>query len=594
MPENDLVTQPDFQSASGNSVRRLSVGPVKPEAFTIVATDFGADCDDQKAISQAIAALGPREEIAFVVGGPHPPRAAEAIAQSYHEKAGKYPIVALATQFEQNKVPEDKIFSLKNGEAMLGQEVNGFKPVGLEEFHKNIDYRIKNGNVKSLRQCVFCPLHKHDEYYNPASRLESDPALKSAWEKLPKTAVVQFLRTASDDGKTFKYRGNNFQKSGDGVSQEFTEMLAAQGYKTTYFDGSVSKDAEFSLSVRPGKLPGVEKAAASYTEGLQVPWANMPGKSGTTPAISQMHVGMFTKKAEVPFGAHVTGGTDAGFGVERLAKEVCGISTEDERYAGFTDNIGRELDRFDRQVLSELHERMPERKNLDLASMRALMHADMAATLRDFADEKGLAGKPIANFKQLATTAKDNGVELNAYGYMPDFKKRLFEKSPLVEEITSIAEREANRRGPDGKTHLDRMTGILQGYDVRAVVYDAVALAASNVLERNPDLAAYFKEADGACNVTSAKVGSLRNSTSKPDRALFQKFVGGIRDEMTRDGGAMANDWSMDSPTASIAAVEQAAPQAAEQSGRKRGIDNVADGSIADRVKTRRREGLGL
>ncbi|MBY5775280.1 hypothetical protein HFN63_35615 [Rhizobium leguminosarum] len=105
--------------------------------LSVINTDFGGDCDDQKAISQHIAALGPNDQSFFVVSGPHPQRASEAIAQAYYAKTGKYPVVALGQQFEAQKVPEEKIFSLINSERMHMQRVDGFEPVTLEVLQTN-------------------------------------------------------------------------------------------------------------------------------------------------------------------------------------------------------------------------------------------------------------------------------------------------------------------------------------------------------------------------------------------------------------------------------------------------------------------------
>lgn len=60
----------------------------------IVTTDYGADCDDQKAVSDLIESLRSEDgDIAFIVNGPHPQLAAQAIAEKYffaHRGAPSY------------------------------------------------------------------------------------------------------------------------------------------------------------------------------------------------------------------------------------------------------------------------------------------------------------------------------------------------------------------------------------------------------------------------------------------------------------------------------------------------------------------------
>lgn len=511
--------------------------------LSVINTDFGGDCDDQKAISQHIADLGPDDQSFFVVSGPHPQRASEAIAQAYYAKTGKYPVVALGRQFEAQKVPEEKIFSLINSRPMHTQKLDGFEPVTLEVLQTKIDDAIKQGNVARLEQCAFGPLHKDEEYYNPSSRLASDPTLKEIWEALPKTAVVQFQR-APDDSGGFKYSGNNFQKSKPGVAENFNAMLAEQGYTRTYFEGAVAKSPDFLLSVRQERLPGIEKAASTYMENLQVPWASMPGKSGTTPEPGQMHVAMFTPKGEVPFGVHVAGAIPPGFGIERLSKEVCGVSPGTEDFTKLTAKIHQELDRFDGQVLRQLQTQYPDLADTNVPTMRANMHGGMMGALQEFAENKGMQSASFTNFKQFFAAAKEQGVKLNAFTYMDEFKEILFQKNSMVRDITAIAQEEAHFPGPDGKSHLDTMTSILSGYGARAVMYDAVTLAAAHTVEKNPDLAAYFTETDGARNVSQAKVANLRDSNS----GLYRELSSGIRTELTRDGGALATrEWQRDS-----------------------------------------------
>lgn len=562
-----------------------------PGTLYVINTDFGGDCDDQKAISQHIAALGPNDRSFFIVSGPHPKQAAEAIAQAYYAKTKKYPDVAFGQQFEQQKVPEEKIFSLINSEPMHKQKVDGFEAVTLEVLKTKIDNAIKHGNFAQLEQCVFGPLHGDNEYYNPFSRLSSDLTLKKSWEALPKTAVVQFQRDPDDSGG-FKYSGNNFQKSKPDISEKFNAMLSDQGYTRTYFEGAVAKEPDFLLSARQEKLPGIEKAIATYMENLQVPWAGMPGKSGTTPAPGQMHAAMFTPKGEVPFGVHAAGAIPPGFGVERLAKEVCGTPSGTEDFAKLTAKIDQELDRFDGQVLQQLHKQRPDLVDIDVPTMRADMHSAMMSGLEKFAEKKGVPGASLANFKEFFDAAKERGIKINPFTYMDEFKEILFRENSTIKEITAIAQEQAGIPGPDGKSHLNKMTSILGSSGARAVMYDAVTLAAAHIVGKRPELAAYFAERDGARNVTQTKVADLRNS--KPN--LYKKLANGIRDELTRDGGVLASgEWHRESAEASrhLTTSAQISTSSASRDAAISMDQDAGEEPVSKRLRSRDREPRG-
>lgn len=212
----------------------------------------------------------------------------------------------------------------------------------------------------------------------------------------------------------------------------------------------------------------------------------------------------------------------------------CPPGTED--FTKLTVKIHEELDRFDGEVLRQLQTKRPDLADIDVPTMRADMHATMMGALQEFAEKKGIPGASFTSFKQFFDAAKDQDIELNPFTYMDEFKERLFEKSSMVKDITGIAQEQAGLPGPDGKSHLDRMTSILSGYGARAVMYDAVTLAAAHTVEKSPELAAHFAETDGTRNVTQAKVTSLRESN--PD--LYREFSNGIRAELSRDGGALA------------------------------------------------------
>ncbi len=90
-------------------------GAIAISELTVVTTDFGADCDDQKAVSGLIAGLKAGTEIAFIVNGPQPRLAAAAIAEAYHEATGAYPLITTGRQFGEDKKPQDRIHSLLDG-----------------------------------------------------------------------------------------------------------------------------------------------------------------------------------------------------------------------------------------------------------------------------------------------------------------------------------------------------------------------------------------------------------------------------------------------------------------------------------------------
>lgn len=133
----------------------------------IVTTDYGADCDDQKAISDLIQSLKPgQNDLGFIVSGPHPQLAAQAIAEKYFSHTGIHPLIAIGTTFEQENKPPEDIFSLIDGVPML-QRPTTAPVLSLENFQSAIDDKIRSGAYNHLETIILSPLHNELEYYNP-------------------------------------------------------------------------------------------------------------------------------------------------------------------------------------------------------------------------------------------------------------------------------------------------------------------------------------------------------------------------------------------------------------------------------------------
>lgn len=498
----------------------------------IITTDFGADCDDQKAVSDLIADIKPREVLMFFVSGPHPELAAEAISEKYFAKTGSHPLIALGKQFEEDKKPADQIYSLVDGASMSQRKAKN-EPFPSDLLQEIIALGVKKGVFTKVEQIVLAPLHSADEYFNTQTpALLADAGFQAAWAKVEKTATLQFQRM--DDGTC---KGNNYQKSAPGVADGFLAQLTADGVETVYFDGAVAKAPEFLMRVTQETQPGLQKAAESYMATMQASWLYMTEPLGVTPSADNMHTGMFTAGAQFPFGVHVSAGTPAGFGVERALKEICGITREQgDKYDTALAPIAAELDRFDAAVFAKLQQTHPEIASL--ADMRAEMHRGMLAGLQSFAEKKGIAaqGETITSFTDLFKVAKEKNVKINPYAFMGEYAQELYAQSPLTKEISAIAAAEANVP-VNGQTHIQTLAAALSSQGARAIIYDAVAVAAGEVVRGNAALKAHFndKAAPNVINITADKVAKL-----KENGELYKAFSDGIREKLVADGAVLA------------------------------------------------------
>lgn len=502
----------------------------------VTTTDFGADCDDQKAVSDGIEALAPGEEMAFIVSGPHPALAGAAIAEKYFLKTGHYPLIGLGKQFEDDKRPENQIYSLVDGAPMVDKTIPATF-LSPEDFQRAVDAQIRAGSVKTLEAVVLAPLHSPLEYYNPTrEELQDDHAFHEKWARVTKTSTTQFQRT--DDGH---YKGNNYLKSGPGVADGFLRMLQDQGVEALFFDGAVAKLPEFLMCVEQANHPGLQRSFEAYIATMQVPWLYMTGANGETPSADIMHAGMFTAGASFPFGVHVANGTPAGFGLDRALKEICAITPQDtEKYAAAKKPLTNELEAFDLQVLKKLRETNPEIATV--ADMRAEMHRGMMDALQRFAQRTGVCaeGETVASFTDLFARAKQNGVKLNPYNYMEPFTEELYHASPVTKAVTEIAAIEINTPRADGKSHTATLASALAEQGARATVYDAVAVAAGIAVRSSPELKNWFAETtpEGQVilNITQTRVEKLKNSDSR----LYATLRDGVTRILAADGSALA------------------------------------------------------
>ena len=494
----------------------------------IVTSDYGAECDDQKAWSQFVTHLQERDAVFVMAGGPQPSEAARAMAQAVKNKTDRYPVTAEATQFEGHKTPKEKIFSLADGKPIYDQKLPGFAPVEREEWQGRIDDAVKSNKFSKLEIVIISPIFAGNEVYD-VSRAKSDPELAASLDRLTKTANIQMIR------KDGEFQAYNYTKSAAGLPEKFQEMAAQAGFTMTFVDGNSAKDNAFKISARQPVLPGVENSIGFYMENLQVPWASMPGPTGTVPRPEQMHVTMLTSKGEYPCLFHMSGAYTHGFGRERLAKDICAISDKSE-YESFSKKAEEELDRFDKEVLKSL---LGEKCNVP--AMRRKMHTAMLSALNTFAEEKGVQGQ-FGSFKdffdRVDKMAKETNSEpvVSPFKYIDDYKAVLFRDNAWYKEITDHAQDCAGRVNPDGKSHVGEMAAIIKNYNAQAVSFDAVTLAAAHAIENDSQLAAHFTEQDGVRVVNPAKIADLR----EVNRGLHDKFVSAIRAEMTRDGTAMA------------------------------------------------------
>jgi hypothetical protein len=508
----------------------------------VTTTDFGADCDDQKAVADAIEGLGAGEEMGFIVSGPHPAVAAAAIAEKYFLTKGHYPLIGLGQQFEKDQRPENQIYSLVDGSPMIGKVIAAVF-LTPEEFQRAVDAQIRTGKLATLETVVLAPLHSPLEYYNPARpELAADADFQEKWARIAKTSTTQFQRLP--DGS---YQGNNYLKSAPGVADGFLAMLDSHHVEQLYFDGAVAKAPEFLMPVEQARHPGFQKAFESYIATMQANWLYMTEDAGVTPGAAAMHAGMFTPGARFPFGVHVAKATPAGFGLERALRETCGISRgKPVRYAAAKRPILDELEAFDVQVLAQLQKTHPEIATVEM--MRAEMHRGMMQALQGFAQKNGLAaGETVASFTELFDRARGRGIKLNPYAYMEDFAAELFAASPVTAAITQIAEAEINAPRDEtgaprvaGKTHAETLAGALGALGAHATVYDAVAVAAGKVVRASPGLKSWFAEAAGGgktvLNVTQDKVRKLQAA----DAALYAVFRDGITAALSADGSILA------------------------------------------------------
>lgn len=599
----------DNQSSTGiRSLRPLSGrsprAPAGEEQFDVyeIISDLGPDCDDPALVLLALKQGNPQDKYYFVVSGPHPELAAKAIAQAA-QSMNRQCTIALGTTFEQDKFPKENMFSLINDRPIADQPVE-FKTVSLDDRQRLIREDRYGGRVREFRQIVVGPLHKDNEFYDISSERASDPVLKELLKHIKNKRVAQFQRIDKGaDG--FAYKTNNAEKSDPAVLARFTHTSATKSHHTTYVEGDVSKIPELLLSAQQKKNPGLEKYIAAYSETAQATWAYLAGDNGATPGPQDMRFGMFTPKGIFPYCVHVSGKSAQGFGLQRFAGQVCDIPVDSPRFEEMAGKINGELDRFDRQVLAELHNGHPEFANLDIGAARRQMHDASLETLNDFARSKGHVGKEFADFKEFF----DHPVaaKVSAYGYSAEIETKLLGSSPLVKAITDIAAEQARIPRDDGKSHLNRMTEIFSHYGARAVMYDAIALAASNTAEGSPELASHFKERDGAFNITAPKVEQLRNE--KPE--LFRAFVGGTREQieltglvfaepLQRQAPAVANEASDMVPSFGATPLKRGHDGSTEEKGDRSKRSRQDDESIADRVASRHRDrqrdnsGLGL
>jgi 8-oxo-dGTP pyrophosphatase MutT (NUDIX family) len=500
-----------------------------PKTLKIVTTDFGADCDDQKAVSGLIESLKPNESIAFIVSGPHPSLAGAAIAEKYHAKTGQWPLLTLGQQFEEDKKPEGEIYGLTDGGAMANK-TSAAPVLSQDDFQAAVAAQITSGGIRKAEQIILAPLHSNLEYFNPHA--STDDAFHAAWAKLDKTATLQFQRM--DDGTC---KGNNYQKSAPGIADALLAQLKEDGVEAVFFDGAVAKTPEFLMRVTQDNQPGLQKAAESYMATMQVPWLYMTQPIGVTPDAKDMHAGMFTPGAQFPFGVHLSAGTPAGFGAERALKEICGITPADgDKFTAAMAPVAAELDRFDFSVQKKLQVTHPEISSVD--DMRAEMHRGVLAALQSFAEKKGAAphGETVDSFTGLFAAAKTNNVKLNPYNFMGEFTAELYAQSPVTKDLTAIASAELSQP-VNGQTHTQTMAAALSAHGARAIIYDAVAVAAGDVVRGNSALKAHFNDnaAPNVVNITADKVARL-----KENAALYATFADGIRKALASDGAVLA------------------------------------------------------
>jgi 8-oxo-dGTP pyrophosphatase MutT (NUDIX family) len=181
----------------------------------------------------------------------------------------------------------------------------------------------------------------------------------------------------------------------------------------------------------------------------------------------------------------------------------------------------------------------------DVSQMRSAMHNAMVAALQAFARRMGIIGEgeSVVDFKELFDVAKRKNVPLNAYKYMNEYRRVLFSTSPLMEEITAIANAERHKLRAGINCHTDVMAAILGNEGARAVMYDAVAVEASRVVRNNQELRQHFSESDETINITQDSVRRLQEINPILHKEFQKEVVTGL----TRDRGRMtATSWILD------------------------------------------------
>ncbi len=290
------------------------------------------------------------------------------------------------------------------------------------------------------------------------------------------------------------------------------------------------------MQVIQDRQVGLQKAAESYISAMQIPWLYMTEPLGVTPSPCAMHAGMFMAAAQFPFGAHVTGATSAGFGAERALKEVCGITKdEQDKFDRAFRPIAEELERFDNIVLQKLQKHHPHINTL--SQMREEMHRSMIAALQSFSEQKKIVsdGEKIEKFTDMFTLAKARNIPLNNYDFMSEFETFLFAASSVTKDITAIATAES-RRTHDGKNHIQILSNTLTAHGARATIYDAVTIAAAEIIRENGELKHFFNSRAGGkstiINISNASLERLNADRSD----LYAAFVNGVRKKLTLDG----------------------------------------------------------
>ncbi len=302
----------------------------------------------------------------------------------------------------------------------------------------------------------------------------------------------------------------------------------------------MAKDPGFNATLeQPLHLAAAATAMKTYIQDRQSSWANMTEAKGKTPTEENMHAGMFCDSTEWPFLQHSTGKVEAGFGAERLLKEVCRIDKDKqpEQYATAMQQVKGELDHFDGQILGKLQATHPE--ITDIPTMRHELHDAMQAALQEFGKRKEILGQneqgqyeTVSGFKELFALAKDR-VPLEARKFMGEYKAVLFEMSHLAEAITQMADAEKKQSSiTTGKSHEENMADILIQNGAGTIIYNPVTMAAAKVVLGNDQLREHFTEEGGVVNITRRSVDTLKEKY--PD--LHRAFQLGVVSEVTKNG----------------------------------------------------------